>query len=232
MRRRRRDGCLGPAWQAEVVEPLLDEPVQLTFELVGVFAFGISGGLLALRKSFDVVGIVVLSFLTALGGGLIRDIVIGDVPPAAFADTRYVAVPFAAAGVVFIAHRLLERLHRAILVFDGAGLALFCVTGTLKAMAFGLAPLQSALLGVLTAVGGGVMRDVVARETPVLIRADSTLYAVPAFCGAVAIAVSIRTDVYRPGVDLAVVLVVFAWRIIAVWRGWRAPVAGRWRRVP
>ncbi|HUG86247.1 MAG TPA: trimeric intracellular cation channel family protein [Euzebya sp.] len=210
------------------MEPLLDEPVQLTLELAGVFVFGLSGGLLAVRKSFDVVGIGVLAFLTALGGGLIRDTIIGDVPPAAFADTRYLVVPLAAAVVVFTGHQALERLHRAVLVFDGAGLGLFSVTGTLKALAFGLGPLQAALLGVLTAVGGGVLRDVVARDTPVLVRADSTQYAVPAFAGALVIVAATRADVYRPLVGLVVVLGVFAWRMLALWRGWRAPVAMRW----
>jgi uncharacterized membrane protein YeiH len=209
------------------VEPLLDGPVQLTFELVGLFVFGISGGLLAVRKSFDIVGIGVLAFLTALGGGLIRDLIIGDVPPAAFADTRYVAVPLAAAALVFVGHSVAERLHRAVLVFDAAGLALFCVTGTLKALDFGLGPLQAVLLGVTTAVGGGVLRDVVARETPVLIRADSTLYAVPASWGAAAVVVATQLEVYRPIVGLAIVVLVFAWRVLAVWRGWRAPSARR-----
>lgn len=212
------------------MEPLLDEPVQLALELAGVFVFGLSGGLLAVRQGFDVVGIGVLAFLTGLGGGLIRDIIIGDVPPAAFADTPYVVVPLAAAVAVFTGHQLLDRLHRAVLVFDGAGVGLFSVTGTLKALAFGLGPLQAALLGVLTAVGGGVLRDVVARETPVLIKADSTLYAVPAFAGALAIVISTRAGVYEPTVGVGVVLGVFTWRMLALWRGWRAPTALRWGR--
>lgn len=214
-------------WQADRVEPLLDEPVQLVLELAGVFVFGLSGGLLAVRKHFDVVGIGVLALLTGLGGGLIRDVIIGDAPPAAFADTRYLIVPFVAAVVVFVGHEVLERLQRAVLVFDAAGLGLFSVTGTLKALAFGLGPLQAALLGVLTAVGGGVLRDVVARDTPVLIKADSTLYSVPAFIGALAIVVATRADAYQPLVGLGVVLAVFCWRMLALWRGWRAPVAFR-----
>lgn len=212
------------------MEPLLDQPVQLSLELAGVFVFGLSGGLLAVRKHFDVVGIGLLAFLTGLGGGLVRDIIISDTPPAAFDDTRYLVVALLAAAVVFAGHQALERLHRAVQVFDAAGLGLFCVTGSLKALAFGLGPLQAALLGLVSAVGGGLLRDVVARETPMLLRSDSTLYAVPAALGALAIVMTVRTEVYEPLWGLLIVLAVSGWRILALWRGWRAPVALRWRQ--
>ena len=129
--------------------------------------------------------------------------------------------------IVFLAHGVLERLQRAVLVFDAAGLGLFCVAGTLKALAFGLGPLQAAVLGVTSAVGGGVLRDVVARDTPVLLRSDSTLYSIPAFAGALLVAGSVSGGWYEPLVGIAVVGVVFAWRILAMWRGWRAPMALR-----
>lgn len=209
-------------------QELVGGSTQLVLELVGLLVFGLSGGLLAVRKHFDAVGIAVLAFLTALGGGLVRDVVIGDVPPPAFADTRYLVVPLVAAVIVFLAHGVLERLQRAVLVFDAAGLGLFCVAGTLKALAFGLGPLQAAVLGVTSAVGGGVLRDGVARDTPVLLRADSTLYSIPAFAGALAVAGSVTAGWYEPVVGIAVVGVVFSWRILAMWRGWRAPMALRW----
>lgn len=206
-----------------------DPTLQVALDLIGVATFAISGGLMAVRQAFDVVGIVVLAFLTSLGGGLIRDVMIGDVPPAAFDDTRYLVVPVIAAAVVYLGHPLLGRFRRAALVFDAAGLGLFAVSGTLKALAFGLGPLQSSFLGAVSAVGGGLLRDVVARETPLLLRADATLYSVPTFVGAALVAVSVRLDVYVTPIGVTAVLVVFLWRLAALRFGWHAPKALRWR---
>jgi uncharacterized membrane protein YeiH len=127
---------------------LLDHGVQLAFELVGIFAFAVSGALMAIRKDFDVVGIVLLAGITALGGGVARDVVIGAIPPVAFTHLGYFLMPVAAAAVTFFAHPAFERLTTAVLVFDAAGLGLFCVGGTLKALAYGLSPLPAAALGV------------------------------------------------------------------------------------
>ena len=121
---------------------------------------------MAIRRDFDVVGIAILAVITALGGGILRDLVLGDTPPPAFTQWEYLVVPLAAAAVTFVAHPELERLTRTLLVFDAAGLGLFCVAGTVKALEYGLAPVAAAALGVTTAVGGGVLRDVIARETP------------------------------------------------------------------
>ena len=158
--------------------------MHAALDLIGIFAFGISGALMAIRRDFDVVGIAILAVITALGGGILRDLVLGDTPPPAFTRWEYLVVPLAAAAVTFVAHPELERLTRTLLVFDAAGLGLFCVAGTVKALEYGLAPVAAATLGVTTAVGGGVLRDVIARETPTLVRPDSELYAVPAVAGA------------------------------------------------
>ncbi|TYP90490.1 trimeric intracellular cation channel family protein [Blastococcus xanthinilyticus] len=147
-------------------------------ELVGVFAFAVSGALTAIGRDFDVVGIAFLAVITALGGGIVRDVVLGDTPPPAFTGWQYLVVALTAAAVTSVAHPWLGRLGRPLLVFDAAGLGLFCVAGTEKALDAGLAPVAAALLGVTTAVGGGVLRDVLARETPALFRPDSELYAV------------------------------------------------------
>ncbi|GAB3845527.1 trimeric intracellular cation channel family protein [Dactylosporangium cerinum] len=149
-------------------------------ELAGLYVFATSGALMAVYKGFDVVGIVVLAMLTALGGGILRDLIIGATPPAAFTEVSYLVVPLLAAVVTFFVHRLVHRLTFTVLVFDAAGLGLFCVTGTLKALDFGLGPLQAVLLGITTAVGGGVLRDITARETPALVQVDTDLYAIPA----------------------------------------------------
>jgi uncharacterized membrane protein YeiH len=194
-------------------------------EFVGLFAFATSGALLAIQKGFDVVGILVLAMLTALGGGILRDLIIGDTPPAAFTDVRYLAIPLGAAVVTFFAHPLLRRLSFTVLLFDAAGLSLFCVTGTLKALAFGLGWLQAVLLGVTTAVGGGVLRDITARETPTLVQADSSLYAIPAALGAAVVAAAYHADLPIDVVGTLAAVSVFALRVVAMVRDWRAPKA-------
>jgi uncharacterized membrane protein YeiH len=201
--------------------------MQTELELIGLFAFGISGALMAIRRDFDVVGIAILAVITALGGGILRDLVLGDTPPPAFAQWEYLVVPLAAAAVTFVAHPELERLMRALLVFDAAGLGLFCVSGTVKALEYGLAPVAAATLGVTTAVGGGVLRDVIARETPTLVRPDSELYAVPAVAGALAVAIAWELGAYEPMLGAAVAVAVFGIRGIALKRHWRGPRAIR-----
>jgi uncharacterized membrane protein YeiH len=199
-------------------------------EVVGVFAFAISGAFLAVRRGFDLVGIVVLAILTAIGGGVLRDVVIGDTPPAAFTEWPYFAAPLVAAGITFLFHPAVGRLMPTVLVFDAAGLGLFTVVGTAKALDYGLSPLPAAALGVTSGVGGGLLRDIVARETPVLVDPTSTLYAIPATLGALAVAIAWEleayTDVFAAGTAVAIVLV----RLLAMWRGWHAPTARPSRR--
>ena len=202
--------------------------MQTELDLIGLFAFGISGALMAIRRDFDIVGIAILAVITALGGGILRDLVLGDTPPPAFTQWEYLVVPLAAAAVTFVAHPELERLTRTLLVFDAAGLGLFCVAGTVKALDYGLAPVAAATLGVTTAVGGGVLRDVIARETPALVRPDSELYAVPAVAGAVAVAIAWELDAYRPLLGAVAAAAVFGIRGLALHRHWRGPRA--WRR--
>jgi uncharacterized membrane protein YeiH len=202
----------------------LDASVERALDLAGIFVFALSGGLLAVRKHFDLVGVVVLAAVTALGGGLIRDLLLGDTPPAAFRDTTYLIVPLVGSLVVFAAHGAIDRwFSRAHLVFDAAGLGLFVVVGTVKALSFGMNGIGAVALGVTTATGGGVLRDVLAREEPSLFRADSVLYGIPAALGAVAVAVSWQTDTYRGLIGAAVAAGVFALRIAALRFGWHAP---------
>lgn len=208
----------------------LDQGVPLAFELVGIFAFAVSGALMAIRKDFDVVGIVLLAGITALGGGVARDVIIGATPPVAFTHLGYFLVPVVAAAVTFFAHPAFERLMTAVLVFDAAGLGFFCVSGTLKALAYGLPPLPAAALGVLTGIGGGVLRDMIAREIPAMVRPDSELYAVPAIAGALAV-VALQELGYRgPWIAAGAVAFIFVFRLLAMARHWRAPTAWRRRR--
>jgi uncharacterized membrane protein YeiH len=154
--------------------------------------FATSGALMAIRKGFDVVGIVILATITALGGGILRDLVIGATPPAALVETSYLVIPLVASAITFFAHPVVEKLNAAILVFDAMGLSLFTVTGTLKALDYGLELLQAVILGVMTGVGGGVLRDVIAMETPALVKVETDLYAIPAAAGAVIVGISVH----------------------------------------
>ncbi|MEV6636766.1 trimeric intracellular cation channel family protein [Actinoplanes sp. NPDC051470] len=199
--------------------------VVTVLELVGLYVFATSGALLAIQKGFDVVGILMLALLTALGGGILRDLIIGDTPPAAFTEVTYLIIPLVAAAVTFFAHPLVQRLSFTIAVFDAAGLGLFCVTGTIKALDYHLGPIQAVLLGVTTAVGGGVLRDITARETPSLVKTDSDLYAIPAACGATLVAVAHSLDLNVPAVATGAAVFVVTLRIVAILRHWRAPHA-------
>ncbi|MFF4762848.1 trimeric intracellular cation channel family protein [Streptomyces sp. NPDC001292] len=211
-----------------MLQQLFSPSVQHTLDVVGIFVFAISGALLAVRKNFDVFGIAVLAEVTALGGGLFRDIVIGAVPPAAFTDLGYFLTPLLAALVVFFLHPHMERIQTAVYVFDAAGLGLFCVAGTTKAYAYGLNLTASATLGMATAVGGGVLRDVLANEVPSLLRWDRDLYAVPAIVGATMVVLCIHYDALNPITSGLAVVTAFVLRLLAMRYHWRAPRA--WNR--
>ena len=207
---------------------LFTPSVQHALDLAGIFVFAISGALLAVRKNFDVFGIAVLAEATALGGGLLRDLIIGAVPPAAFADLGYFLMPLVAAALVFFLHPHVERIQNGVNVFDAAGLGLFCVTGTTKAYEYGLSLTSSAILGLATAVGGGVLRDVLANEVPSLLRWDRDLYAVPAMVGATMVVLSIRFDALNAATSGLAVVTAFVLRLLAMRFHWRAPRA--WNR--
>ncbi|WP_406092295.1 trimeric intracellular cation channel family protein [Streptomyces sp. NBC_01013] len=208
-----------------MLNELFTPSVQHALDIVGIFVFAISGALLAVRKNFDVFGIAVLAEVTALGGGLFRDVIIGAVPPAAFTDLGYFTTPLLAAGLVFFLHPQVERIQLGVNVFDAAGLGLFCVTGTVKAYDYGLGLTASAALGLTTAVGGGVLRDVLANEVPSLLRWDRDLYAVPAIVGATMIVLCIRFDALNALTSGCAVLTAFALRLLALRYHWRAPRA-------
>ncbi|MDJ0460786.1 trimeric intracellular cation channel family protein [Streptomyces sp. H27-C3] len=207
---------------------LFTPSVQHALDIVGIFVFAISGALLAVRKNFDVFGIAVLAEVTALGGGLFRDLIIGAVPPAAFTDLGYFTTPLIAAALVFFLHPEVERIQGSVQAFDAAGLGLFCVTGTTKAYDYGLGLTASAALGLATAVGGGVLRDVLANEVPSLLRWDRDLYAVPAIVGAAMVALCIRFDMLNAATSGLAVITAFALRLLALHYHWRAPRA--WNR--
>jgi uncharacterized membrane protein YeiH len=201
----------------------------LALDLVGTFVFAMRGAALGIRHKLDLFGVLVLSFVAATAGGMTRDVLIGATPPAAIVDWRYFAVCMFAGLVLFfsqpIRQRALisERLRRIVLVFDAAGLALFAVAGALKALAFNLGPLQAVLIGGLTAVGGGVVRDVLVSEVPTVLRSE--LYAIAALAGATVVVVGRMLRLPSEATTFAGAALCFSVRLIAVRRGWRLPTA-------
>ena len=199
------------------------ETLVLALDLVGTFVFALSGGMRGVRHRLDVFGVFVLSFAAGNAGGITRDLLIGAVPPAAIADWRYIGVSLLAGLATFLGHSTVRRWKSSVLVFDAAGLGLFAVSGALKALAFGLNPVAAVLLGMLTGIGGGMLRDVLVAEIPTVLRAE--LYAVAALAGA---AVVVGGALLRlPSIPLAIAgaVLCFGLRLLAIWRGWGLPVA-------
>ena len=183
----------------------------VVLDLVGIFVFAITGAVVAVRKDLDVFAVLVLAGVTGLGGGFIRDLLIGAVPPAALADWRYLLVPVVAGVVTFYFHPALGRAERVINVLDAAGLSLFCVTGALKALDYGLGAVPAALLGMVTGIGGGVLRDVLAGRVPLVFRGE--LYATPALVGALVAVLGYRTGVQTTVLAVPAAAVCFGWRV-------------------
>lgn len=199
----------------------MPDVVLVVLDLLGIAVFAATGALVAVRKELDVFGAIVLGSITGLGGGVVRDLLIGAVPPAALVEWTYLVAPLVAALLVFVFHPTIGRMEKQIGVLDAVGVALFCVTGAVKALEFGLGVLPAALCGLLTAIGGGMMRDVLAGRVPVIFREE--LYATPAFAGALLAVAAVELDLgpWAYGVAAGVCLV---WRLLALWRGWRAPL--------
>jgi len=199
-------------------EPLL----LLALDLTGTFAFALNGALTAMHAArLDIVGVVTLAMITALGGGIIRDVLIGSLPPATFSDWRYLAVAAAGGLVAFTLGQRLDRLAGPITVLDAVGLSLFAVTGASKALGFGLGVGQAIILGAITAVGGGTLRDVLIRQIPTVLRSE--LYAIPALIGAAATVATIRAGVYGIPAAIAAAALCFIVRLVGVHFGLNAP---------
>jgi uncharacterized membrane protein YeiH len=192
-------------------------------DLAGTFIFALAGATAGARRGLDVFGVAVLSFATACTGGIARDLLIGAVPPAALSDWRYVAASLLAGTVAFRWHSRIERTRSLVLVFDAAGLALFAVTGAQKALAHGLHPAMAALLGMLTGIGGGIARDVLLAQIPVVLRAE--LYAVAALAGAAVVAIGGELGLAPLATAIAGASLCFALRMVATHRGWELPKA-------
>ncbi|MGE0159791.1 MAG: trimeric intracellular cation channel family protein [Dehalococcoidia bacterium] len=195
----------------------------LALDLLGTAVFAVSGAAVGVKHRLDIFGVCVLAFVAGNAGGMLRDVLIGVVPPAALGGWHYVAVSLLAGVIIFFWHPRLERLRTPFLVFDAAGLALFAVSGAQKALTFGLNPLIAALLGTLTGIGGGMLRDILAREIPTVLRED--LYALAALAGAAVVVVGHPLELPPAATTILGAVLCFGIRVMAMWRGWSLPTA-------
>lgn len=195
----------------------------VVFDLGGTFVFALSGAAAGVKNRLDLFGVLVLAFAAGNSGGITRDVMIGAVPPAAISDWRYVAVSILAGLITFYWYRIVNRLSSPVLVFDAAGLALFAVAGAGKALAFHAGPVAATLLGMLTGIGGGMVRDVLLREIPTVLRTE--LYAVAALVGAAVMVVGRILHLPSSAAAAAGALLCFGLRFMAMRRGWQLPVA-------
>lgn len=195
----------------------------LTLDLIGTFVFAISGAAAGVKKRLDAFGVIVLAFVAGNAGGVVRDLLIGAVPPAAINRWPYIAASLAAGVITFLWYPGLARVQRIILLFDAAGLATFAVAGTQKALAFGVHPIAAALLGMLTGIGGGMLRDLLVNEIPVVLRAE--LYALAALGGAAVVVAGHILGWPSATTAIAGAILCFTMRSVAIRRGWNLPQA-------
>jgi uncharacterized membrane protein YeiH len=202
---------------------ILINTLLVGFDLGGTFVFALSGATAAVKHRLDLFGVLVLSFAAGNSGGIARDVMIGAVPPAAISDWRYIAVSILAGLITFFWYRIINRLSSPVLVFDAAGLALFAVAGAGKALAFHAGPVAATLLGMLTGIGGGMVRDVLVREIPTVLRTE--LYAVAALIGAAVVVIGRMLHLPSAGATGAGAVLCFGFRFMAIRRGWQLPIA-------
>lgn len=201
----------------------MSDGLAAALDLLGVFVFALSGALLAIRKRMDVFGIGVLSLAAGLGGGVLRDVLIGVTPPRALGDSSLLLAAISAAVAATLLHPKLGRIEPAIVLFDALGLGLFTVDGTGRALEAGLGPLPAVLLGIGTGVGGGVLRDVLANEVPFVLERE--IYALAALAGAALVVASHAIGLAAGPAGVGAAAATTAIRLLAVRRGWHAPRA-------
>ncbi|MFE4465785.1 trimeric intracellular cation channel family protein [Oerskovia sp. NPDC056781] len=204
---------------------MIEFPMDDVLELGAVFCAALSGGLSAIRKSFDIFGVLVLAWATGLGGGILRDVLIGATPPVGISSWRLVVAALAAGVVIYFFHPRLERMRRGIIVLDAGALALFVIVGTTKGLDYGVGLMAAVIVGTLTGIGGGVLRDLLTSEAPLILQ-DRQLYAVPAIVGASITAVLWREGWLTGGTQLATIALIFGFRLVSLRLGWTVP--GPW----
>jgi uncharacterized membrane protein YeiH len=206
-----------------VNEKIVVDTLLVAFDLGGTFVFALSGAAAGVKHRLDIFGVLVLSFAAGNSGGIARDVMIGATPPAAMSDWRYIAVSMLAGLITFYWYRVINRLRSPVLVFDAAGLALFAVSGAGKALAFHAGPVAATLLGMLTGIGGGMVRDILVGEIPTVLRTE--LYAVAALIGAAVMVTGTMLHLPASAAATAGAVLCFGLRFVAMRRGWQLPIA-------
>ncbi|WP_053731715.1 trimeric intracellular cation channel family protein [Nocardia sp. NRRL S-836] len=195
----------------------------IALELIGIAVFAASGALAAVRAKLDVFGVVILALTTALGGGIIRDVLLGVHPPSGLRTWPYLVVAGGTGVIVFWFHPQVAKLRRSVLLLDAVGLGLFVTSGTTTALTLGAPPYAACLIGMTTGIGGGAVRDLLLREIPLVLRRE--IYAVAALAGAVVVAVGEWARLPKGLVALTGASIIIVIRLVALWRKWNAPVA-------
>ncbi|GLZ34451.1 membrane protein [Lentzea sp. NBRC 105346] len=195
----------------------------IALEMIGIAVFAASGAVAAVRARLDVFGVIVVALTTALGGGIIRDVLLGVHPPTSLRNWPSLLVPALTGLIVFRFHPQVARLRRSVLLLDAVGLGLFVTSGTSTALRLGAPPYTACLIGMTCGIGGGALRDVLLREIPLVLRRE--IYAVAALVGAVVVALGFVLGLPADPVALLASALIVTLRLVALWRKWNAPVA-------
>ena len=206
-----------------VNEQIVVSTLLRAFDLGGTFVFALSGATAGVKNRLDLFGVLVLSFAAGNSGGIARDVMIGAVPPAAIVNWEYVGVSILAGLITFYWFHAIDRLSSPVLVFDAAGLGLFAVAGATKALTFHAGPVAATLLGMLTGIGGGMVRDILVREIPSVLRTE--LYAVAALIGASVVVAGQMLRLPPSVSSIAGAVLCFGLRFMAMRYRWRLPIA-------
>jgi uncharacterized membrane protein YeiH len=196
-------------------------------DVIGVFVFALSGSLVAIRRRMDIVGVLTLALVTGFGGGVARDLLIADLPPQVIRSEGLLLVPVAAGVTAMVVPRLLHWLRQPVLALDAVGLGLFAAVGASTALDAGLGTAPTVLVGTVSAVGGGLIRDLLADEVPQILVAESHLYAIPAALGALIVALGSRFEISAEAAQAVAVAVTVVLRLLALSFGWHAPTPRR-----
>jgi uncharacterized membrane protein YeiH len=208
---------------ARLIEGSFVQVLLFSLDMAGTFAFAVSGASAGMKRELDLFGVLLLAFAAAAAGGIARDVLIGAIPPAALSDWRYLLTALVAGAVTFWCSSFVDRLKNPVQLFDAVGLSLFAVAGAEKALAYGLSPMMAALLGMLTGIGGGIVRDMLLAGVPSVLRSE--LYAVAALVGAIVVVIGDALQIHAAVTALLGAAVCFALRMAAIRYRIRLPMA-------
>jgi len=202
-------------------------PLGYVWELAAIFIAGLAGGIAGIRKGFDLFGVLVLAWTTSLFGGVLRDVMIGALPPVGIANWRFIVSAVSGGAAAYFLVAFVRKINRSIIILDAFALALFVWVGTLKGLNAGMGLLASALVGVLTGIGGGLVRDILTNQVP-LILSDRQYYAIPACCGAIALVLLFAIGQLTILTSIMVMAGIVAFRMFALKFHWTVPTPDHW----